>query len=72
MTHSDGSDRETAAALLKEMTLREMRLEQRTGASRVSPGVALELARMLCHIAGGDGRGMFEVVHRPGVDRVGS
>ena len=25
--------------------------------------LAIELARMLCHIAGGDGRGTYEVVH---------
>ena len=67
MSHSDERDTATAAKLLEEMTLREMRLEQRTGGSRVSPGVALELARMLCHIAGGDGRGVFHVVHDPGL-----
>lgn len=30
----------------------------------MTPRSAVELARMLCHIAGGDGRGTFKVVHQ--------
>ena len=35
-----------------------------------TPEIAIELAKMLCHIAGGDGRGVYRVEHDPEGDRV--
>lgn len=55
------SERETVAVdLLQSM------LEGQEGA--LTPGVAIELAKMLAHIAGGDGRGVYQVVHHAGAD----
>lgn len=57
------SDRETATRLLRELVDRDRR-------GLLTPMVAVELAKHLAHIAGGDGRGIYEVVHRAGADRV--
>jgi hypothetical protein len=35
-----------------------------------TPAIAIELAGMLCHIAGGDGRGVYRIEHDPTGDRV--
>jgi hypothetical protein len=57
---SRSRDREIALDLLKEFYDRD----------GVTPEVMLELARHLCHLAGGDGRGRYTVVHDPHGDRV--
>jgi hypothetical protein len=36
----------------------------------ITPQTALELAGMLCHIAGGDGRGVYSIEHDPEGDRI--
>jgi hypothetical protein len=33
--------------------------------ARFTPEIALELAAMLCHVAGGDGRGVYRIEHDP-------
>lgn len=68
---SQGDDRAMAVTLLREMTMREIRLRERNGTDRLTPGVAVELAKMLAHIAGGDGRGVYSIEHHPEGDRVG-
>ena len=35
-----------------------------------TPAKALELAGMLCHIAGGDGRGVYTIRHNPTGDQI--
>jgi hypothetical protein len=41
-----------------------------TRAGRLTPGVAIELAGMLAHIAGGDGRGVYTIAWDPVGDRL--
>jgi hypothetical protein len=45
-------------------------LSELAGSGRLTLPVALELAKMLLHICGGDGRGVFTVVHDPTGDRI--
>lgn len=54
-------DRERARKLLVRLA--------NEGAS-FSVGVSLELAGMLCHIAGGDGRGVYTIKHNPTGDQL--
>lgn len=50
------TDRERATKLLIKLA---------DGGAEFSIGVSLELAGMLCHIAGGDGRGTYHVKAQP-------
>jgi hypothetical protein len=59
------SDTAEAVRWLKEISQSEHR-------HRFTPPVAIELARMLCYLGGGDGRGVYEVIHRPWGDRIQS
>jgi hypothetical protein len=61
LSDQSNSDRKRATELLGKLA--------NEGAD-FTPGVAIELASMLCHIAGGDGRGTFAIVHDPAGDRV--
>lgn len=65
MTQRDERDRGRAKALLVMLAD-----EQKRDGVAFTPGVALELAAMLLHIAGGDGRGTFTILHDPIGDRV--
>lgn len=38
--------------------------------STMTPEITLALVRKLCHIAGGDGRGVYSVSHDPTGDRI--
>lgn len=61
MTQREESDRERAKELLVKLA---------DEGAQFTPWVALELARMLLHIAGGDGRGVYTVYWDPEGDRV--
>lgn len=52
--------RATVAAQAGNMLARLVDREQ----DGLTPEHAVALAEMLCHVAGGDGRGVFAVVHR--------
>ena len=54
-------DKERAKALLVKLA---------NEGAQFTPGVAIELAAMLAHIAGGDGRGVFRIVWDPEGDRI--
>jgi hypothetical protein len=56
------SDTDRATWILQDIIAR-----QKGG---LTPGVAVELARKLAHLAGGDGRGVYTVTHDPEGDRV--
>jgi hypothetical protein len=58
MTQRDDSDRGRATSLLVMLAD-----EQKRDGVAFTPSVALELARMLCHIAGRDGRGVYTITH---------
>jgi hypothetical protein len=60
MTQREESDRARATNILAQIAQRY----------ELTPGVALELAAHLCHLAGGDGRGVFRIEHDPSGDRL--
>jgi hypothetical protein len=53
---SERSDKQRARDLLVKLA---------NEGANFTPGVAIELAAMLCHIAGGDGRGLYRIEHEP-------
>ena len=59
MMQSETSDRMEARKMLVMLA--------NTG--RITTSTALELAAMLCDLAGGDGRGVYSIVHDPTGDR---
>jgi len=61
LPRTSDSDRQKAKALLVKLA--------NEGAG-FTPAIAIELAAMLCHIAGGDGRGVYRIEHDPEGDQI--